>query len=151
LQSELTDLGFRADNIEHFLNESQENFDKLETLSTSIESQDRQLAELDQRLKFQETYLRDLRPRINSIGDESRHNKEQSNNLREMVEHLRETARSSLESVLARVQEWEAATINLKEQTKRQSQAEEGQQIQIDNLEKQVNPSSLLIVYCLCR
>jgi len=147
----LTDLGFRADNIEHFLNESQENFDKLETLSTSIESQDRQLAELDQRLKFQETYLRDLRPRINSIGDESRHNKEQSNNLREMVEHLRETARSSLESVLARVQEWEAATINLKEQTKRQSQAEEGQQIQIDNLEKQVNPSSLLIVYCLCR
>ena len=41
LQSELQDLGFRADNIEHFLNESQENFDKLESLTGCIESQDR--------------------------------------------------------------------------------------------------------------
>ena len=53
----------------------------------------RQLAELDQRLKFQEAHLRELRPRVNSIGDESRHNKQQSQDLREMVEALTETAR----------------------------------------------------------
>ena len=41
LQSELQDLGFRADNIEHFLNESQEHFDKLENMASCIEGQDR--------------------------------------------------------------------------------------------------------------
>ena len=98
----------------------------------------RQLAELDQRLKFQEAHLRELRPRVNSIGDESRHNKQQSQDLREMVEALKETARSSLGSVLTRVKEWEAATINLKEETQKQSQTEEGHQFQINNLEQQV-------------
>ena len=100
----------------------------------------RQLAELDQRLKFQEAHLRELRPRINSISDETRHNKEQSEDLREMVESLKETARSSLGSVLARVKEWEDATVNLKEETRKQSRTEEGQQFQINNLEQQVCP-----------
>lgn len=93
-------------------------------------------------MKFQEAHLRELRPRVNSIGDESRHIKQESLELQKVVEALKETARSSLSSVLERVQEWEAATHNLKEETQKQSATEEGHQFQINELEQQVREVS---------
>lgn len=146
LQSELQDLGFRADNIEQFLNESQEGFDKIEDLSQIVNSQDRQLAELDQRLMFQESQMRDLRPRVSTMVDESRFQKDQFEKLNKVVEVLQENAKASIGSVLEKVRAWEAAAINSSEETAKQQEAEAGRQSEIRNLEQQVTRSSPCIM-----
>eukprot|EP00210_Caulerpa_lentillifera_P001113 g1074.t1 len=138
LQSELQDLGFRADNIEHFLNESQEGFDKIEELSQCVNSQDRQLAELDQRLMFQESQMRDLRPRVSAMVDENRFQKEQIEKLNKVVDMLQDSAKTSIGSVLEKVRAWEVAAINSQEETAKHKEAEVGRQSEIKNLEKQI-------------
>lgn len=110
LKEELQELGGRLDSIQEYIHEKKEAIDCSEKVFVQVESHDRQLAELDQRLAFQESHLRDLRPQVGHLGDESRLNREQYQHMKQMVDMWRESVRSSLERVLDRVKEWEGVS-----------------------------------------
>lgn len=150
LKSDLQELEGRLDTVQEYLEEKKEAIDCGEKVHVQVENHDRQLAELDQRLAFQESHLRDLRPQVGHLGDESRLNREQYQHMKQMVDMWRESVRSSLERVLDRVKEWENASAKLTAEKSPSNDAEFKEENfakheEIEKLEKQLSAAQQVI------
>lgn len=102
------EVGLRVDALDEAMATQKTRSEKWEETQAMVDSHDRQIAELDERLSIHESHLRGVKPQVQELGEDVRKGKDKYDHLQWVVNTWRESVQGVLDSLTGRMHTLEA-------------------------------------------